>query len=63
MAIDSITYLYPKSTEPTIGFHLSRARLCLNCSTVHNGDGCPLCTSTHFLVLEKVLNEKATKVN
>lgn len=44
--------LYPE----VIRLHISDARLCVDCETVHNGTECPYCLSKSWLELDKVLH-------
>ena len=49
-----------------MNIHLNDAKLCANCDTVHNAETCPVCCSSNFLSLCKILNrssnnEKARK--
>lgn len=43
--------LYPD----VIRLHLDEARLCVNCDTIHTGTGCPMCTSTNWVLLSSVI--------
>lgn len=43
--------LYPD----VIRLHLDEARLCVNCDTIHTGDNCPVCASSHYVMLSSVI--------
>ena len=39
-----------------MNIHLSEAKLCANCDTVHEDETCPVCTSSNSLDLHRILN-------
>ena len=43
--------LYPD----VVHLHLDEASLCANCDTIHSGDTCPTCASTHSIQLSSVV--------
>lgn len=43
--------LYPD----VIHLHLDDANLCVNCDTIHSGDSCPTCASSHGIPLSSIV--------
>lgn len=43
--------LYPEVTR----LPLEDANICVNCDTIHNGDVCPVCASTHLMPLASII--------